>query len=78
MTDAVEQVRAVAKTSEQALAAKVCWTMQTLLCIFRAFAVLTIDVQDEIVAAKDAELEQALATVTAAKVCFFRTILVAA
>jgi hypothetical protein len=30
--------------------------------------------QDEALAAKDAELEQALATVTAAKVCFFHTI----
>ena len=68
MTDAVEQVRAVAKKSEQALAAKVCWTMQTLLCIFRVFAALTIDdsVQKDALAAKDAELKQALTS----NVCF--------
>ena len=52
--------------SEQALAAKVRWTMPALSCIFRVFVALTIDnsVQNDALAVKDAELEQASAALT--------------
>ena len=76
LTDAVEQVRAVAEKSEQALAAKVCWTMPALSCISRVFVALTIDdsVQNDVLAAKDAELEQASAALTS-KVRLFISVL---
>eukprot|EP01047_Picozoa_sp_COSAG01_P069632 COSAG01_NODE_10354_length_2186_cov_1.979396_3_plen_91_part_00 len=52
--------------SEQALAAKVCWTMPALSCIFQVLVALTIDdsVQHDALAIKDAELEQASAVLT--------------
>ena len=55
--------------SEQALAAKVCWTMPALSCISRVFVALTIDdsVQNDVLAAK---LEQASTALTS-KVCLF-------
>ena len=81
LNDAVEQTRAhheatIAKHTfkwEQALAAKVCWTMLALLlCIYPVFASFTIDdsVQNDALAAKDAELEHASAALTS-KVCLF-------
>jgi hypothetical protein len=59
-------VRAVAEKSEQALAAKVCWTAPALSCIFQVLVALTINdsVQNDALAVKDAELEQASAALT--------------
>ena len=59
-------MRAVAEKSEQVLAAKVCWAMPALSCIFRVFVALSIDdsVQNDVLAAKNAELEQVSAALT--------------
>jgi hypothetical protein len=75
LNDVVEQIRAhheaIVDQSEQALAAKVCWTMPALSCVYtRVFVALTIEnpVQHDALAVKDAELEQASAALTS-KVC---------
>jgi hypothetical protein len=71
LNDVVEQIRAhheaIVDQSEQALAAKVCWTMPALSCVYtRVFVALTIEnpVQHDALAVKDAELEQASAALT--------------